>query len=447
MKPASRPQRLALLATERERLQAHLRDRYPAERRWRERARELRRVAIVVGSPRGGTSVVHHLLRSAAGAVAPLGEHRPLFTLAGWNFPDATRELECIEDMPLAPGEREALLDEIAFECWGEPNLEPSAEQRLRFAWSWALRFQLQWPDLGADLEWVAERVEAVVAALQKRGIELGGENVTAAALRALLDSGVPLDPHLYALADRLRRDLFTDVPESGPPRGGTILEIPPFLAAGPRHRPRPATAGTLVLKASSDAHRLPTLRRLFAGRQVHWLHLTRNPLAVVNGLLDGWAHRGFWQHDLTELTEPGIAHAPRDRHLWCFDLFPGWREHLNGSLDDLCLEQWLHPHSRILTHLGPEQRVTRVRFEEFLAGGRMRTNLLVRMAEGLGLTSSARYMTVAHRPAIINATVAPAPARWLSARPGLLSLLSEDRVAAMAVRLGYTPKEAFEWD
>jgi hypothetical protein len=447
MKHSRRAERLALLCAERERLQSHLRDRFPAEHQWQQRARELRRVAIVVGSPRGGTSIIHHVLRSAEDAVAPLGEHRCLFTLRGWNFPDATLDRECVEDMPIAPPVRQALLDQIALECWGEPNLEPTAEQRSLFAWNWALRFQLQWPDLGVDSEWLAELVEGVTATLQRRGTTLSGQNVTAAALRALLDAGVPLDPHLYSLDDRLHREVFTDVPESRQFPGETILEIPPFIAFGPRHRPRVAARSTLVIKASSDAYRLPTLRNLFAGWRIHWLHLARNPLAAVNGLLDGWAHRGFWQHDLTALGKQQVGRARAAAHLWCFDVFPGWREYLNRPLSDVCLEQWHYPHSRILTHLGSEPDVTRARFEDFLANGRIRRDLLVRLADGLGLTCSSYYLTGARNPEIINATVAPAPARWLRTRPGLISLLTDDRVATMAVRLGYTPKEVFEWN
>jgi len=445
---AGRAERLALLRAEREHLQAQLRAHFPEEQRWALRARELRRVAIVVGSPRGGTSAIHNLLRFAEGAAAPLGEHRCLFTLRGWNFPDATLERECVEDAPVPPLVRQALLDQIASECWGEPNLEPSPEQRALFAWNWALRFGLQWSDLDLDPEWLAERVEGVIRMLQRRGVVLDDQNVTAAVLRTLLDAGVPLDPHLYALDDHLRREVFADVPEAERSPGATILEIPPFIAFGPRHRP-PASADTLVIKASSDAYRLPRVRRLFAGWSIRWLHLARNPLAAVNGLLDGWAHRGFWQHDLTKIERRGGGNGDGPARLWCFDLFPGWREYLDRPLVDTCLQQWHYPHSRILTHLADEPNVTRAHFEEFLAGGPTRWQMLVNLVEGLGLSAGPDFVRAAQRPAIVNATVAPAPARWIGSRPALISLLSEERVAAMVVDLGYTAtaKEAFEWN
>jgi hypothetical protein len=441
-----RRQRLGLLLSERKRTLSYLRERFAAERGWHRRASELRRVAIVVGSPRGGTSVLHQVLRGAEDAVAPLGEHRSLFTLQGWNFPDASLERECVESMPVPPHTRQALIEQILHECWEEPNPEPTAEERECFAWNWALRFRLQWPELDIELEWLVGRVDDAAATLQRHAGALRGEALTATVLRALLDAGVPLDPYLYALDGQLLRSWFADLPEGGGSPAGVIVEIPPFVAFGPRKRPRIAARGTLVIKASSDAYRLPTLRTVFEDWEVRWLHLTRNPLASVNGLLDGWAHRGFWQHDLGALGWQRIGTARAPLREWCFDLFPGWLGYLDGPLVDACVEQWRYPHSRILLHLGAGPNVTRAQFEEFLIDGGCREAFVGRLARALGLSPGPRYMARARNPAIINATVAPAGGRWLRTRPELISLLTDDRVYRMAVQLGYRPREAFAW-
>ena len=46
---------------------------------------------------------------------------------------------------------------------------------------------------------------------------------------------------------------------------------------------------GTVLLKTSSHAYRIPLLRTLFPFAKFRFIVLTRNPLASVNGLMDGW--------------------------------------------------------------------------------------------------------------------------------------------------------------
>lgn len=441
---ARRADRLASLRSERERAVSYLRDQFPGERRWHQATAALRRAVIVVGSPRGGTSVVHRILRGAEDAVAPLGEHRFLFTLHGWNFPDAGVMRECIEDVRAPCSTRRVLLEQVFHECWEDPIAYPTSEQRERFAWNWALRFRLQWPELDIELEWLVGRVCDVAMTTQRHDGAIDEHALTAALLRSLLDAGLPVNPHLYALNRHLRVSHFSDVPESSRTPTGLIVEIPPFIVFGPRSRPRDATARTLVLKASSDAYRVPTLIRLFEGWEMHWLHLTRNPLAAVNGLIDGWTHPGFWQHDLSDL---GLSRTDIDADgLWCFDIFPRWSSYIGRPLPDICAEQWRYPHSRIWANLDTDADIVRVRFEEFTAGENRRRALVEHLIDALGMARGPRLMATSLDPPVVNATATPTRGRWRATRPWLISLIDDDRIAEMAAQLGYQPREAHTW-
>src|SRR5690606_2916237 len=98
----------------------------------------------------------------------------------------------------------------------------------------------------------------------------------------------------------------------------------------------------------------------IFADHEVAFIHLTRNPAAAINGLLDGWDDRCFWQHQVPGRTGPSSSRN------WCFDLVDGWQH--AEELIDLCQLQWAEPHQRILA-AGLGSKMVRVAFEDFQRG------------------------------------------------------------------------------
>lgn len=84
------------------------------------------------------------------------------------------------------------------------------------------------------------------------------------------------------------------------------------------------------MIKTPGNAYRLGFLRAAFPNARLRVLHLTRNPAASVNGLVDGWLHHGFHAYRLDEpLRITGYADVrPADRHWWKFDLPPSWPEY-----------------------------------------------------------------------------------------------------------------------
>ncbi|KPI03535.1 hypothetical protein OK074_4902 [Actinobacteria bacterium OK074] len=423
------------IRAERDLAMSYLRDQYPEEREYQERAAaRVRDAAVVLGSPRGGTSVFKQVLGGLRGALSLPGEHRLFFTLLGLNHPDHGRPDECVESGQLTPAQRDFLLRNLLFECRGEDIPEPTAAEWERYAWDWALRLRLQWPDVvDAPLEELVAVVRDAVLG-QRRGPEPAYD-----VLRALRAHGLPVDPYRYDLDDDGVRTAFPDVPVPTGPPTGAIVEISPFLALRPQRRPRlDDEHHVLVIKASSDAYRVPLLHELFTGWNLHELHLTRNPLASVNGLLDGWEHRSFWQHDMTSY---GAAAGPH-RH-WNFDLCEGWQDLVHGPLAELCARQWSDPHRRILRHA---QDPVRLRFEDFQVGGATRRALMERTAKEIGLRLTADRVGEVDEPRRVNVTSAPAPARWRRERPELRELLDLPEVAEVSHLLGYDVRGWAQW-
>ncbi|MBT0773325.1 hypothetical protein KIH74_30550 [Kineosporia sp. J2-2] len=438
---AERERRRTLFARirdERDAATGYLRDRFPQEREYLDRAAgEVRDVAVVLGSPRGGTSVFKQTLAGLPGALALPGEHRLLFTLLGLNHPDHGRPDEAVEHGPLDPEQRRFLLGNLLFECRGEEIAEPTADEWERYAWDWALRLRVQWPD---TVDTPLEKLVAVISDAVS-GHRAGPEPALDV-LRALRAHGLPVDPYRYDLDEKLVREAFPGLPVPQGPPGGAIVEISPFLALRPQRRPEPGPGRrVLVIKASSDAYRIPLLHDLFTGWNLRELHLTRNPLASVNGLLDGWDHRSFWQHDL---SGSGVAVGPYAD--WNFDLCEGWQDLVRGPLTELCARQWSDPHRRILRHAHEPLRLP---FEDFQAGGQQRRDLVARAAAHVGLgvrDENADVWAGVDRPRQVNVTTAPGNARWLRERPHLRELLGIREVAEVSGLLGYDVRRYGEW-
>jgi hypothetical protein len=437
---------LSRLRAEREAVQEDLAWRDPAERAFRDRVAQTRRACVILGSPRGGSSVLHAVLRRARGALAVAGEHRPLLTLLGLTFPDSGLPDEGGADRADSRVVQ-AFWRELAWECDGPPDPEPEGLVLERFACTWALRLRLQWPELDLPLERLLRAAHDATRAERARRCPIQPEAVAVRLLRMLIDEGIPLDPHLYALPADVLASAFADIAPGRRPPASTIVEIAPYILPVPSRRPNVRADATWVLKNSSDAYRTRLLSCLLEGYEVRYVHLTRNPLAAVNGLLDGWAHHCFWQHDLSALgwpcqpLEEGIP-----RCWWCFDLPTRWPELYDAPLHEICAEQWREPHARIMSELTPwREHVRRVSFEAFQAGGSQRKAMLSRLVVFGGLKWSPAIATACSNPPSVNVTAAWKVARWRG-RPWLAELLKQPPIATLASALGYELADAARW-
>ncbi len=387
----------------------------------------VRDVVVVASSSRGGSSMVGELLRRAAGLVHLSAESNPLFVLAG-----------------LSPGrERAVLAGELAADL-GTPGdvLDDAGREALCHQAAW--RLVLQWPTAGIDVD---DAVAWGAAALDRSpaGTAFDRDAFALELVAAARGAGAPLDPWYYDVPAARVAARFPGLPAPDGPPGQALVEMPPFVLPRPWRRASPTelAAGTVVLTTPRNSYRLPFLRSLFPGARLRLVHLVRNPAAAVNGLVDGWHHRGFFNVAVDRrLGIPGYSDRyPWGDRWWNYDFPPDWVAHVGQPLPAVCAAQWRSPHEAALAAveaLGLD--VLRLRFEDLVGPPAMREPAVAALAGFVGLApAAARALAAAVLPPVM-ATEAPRPARWRARGEELGSVLGDPATLELAGRLGYEP-------
>ena len=397
----------------------------------------VRHVVVLASSSRGGSTAVGELLRRVPGLVHLRAEINPLFALAGLH----------------ERGRTAVLLDELALDV-GTPAPGLAADDVEAFALDVAWRLTAQWPaeaiDPSAVTTWVADALDAQRAAGAWRpGGPFDHDALHLDVLARARAAHPSIDPWYYDLPARTVTDRFPDVPVPSGPPGQALIEMPPYVLLGPWRPAGTATlrASTLVLSTPRNAFRLDFLASLFPHADVRVLHLTRNPAAAVNGLVDGWLHRGFFNCRVERpLAIAGYSDRfPWGRDWWCYDVPPGWEEVVDAPLPHVCSLQWQAPHEAVLDHVaGTGRDHHRVHVEDVLGGGPRRRPALAGLAAWLGVPVGAVDTASFDLPTLM-ATAPPAPRRWRSRWPELAPVLADPAVLDLARRLGYSAEPA-DW-
>ncbi len=188
--------------------------------------------------------------------------------------------------------------------------------------------------DPDAVKRWVAEATAEVGDASR--------ETTFLAVLQRARRAHPSLDPLAYDMDDGAVACRFPDMMPLVPPPPTRVVEMLPFVV------PRawtPASGAELaelpvMLVTPRNAFRLPLLCTVFPNAEIRVVHLTRNPAAAVNGLIDGWRRHSFFS---TPVDVPLQIAGYTDRYpgwgerWWCYDLPPGWRDWTTASLPQIC--------------------------------------------------------------------------------------------------------------
>ena len=368
-----------------------------------------RRVAIIAGSSRGGTSLVHALLCRHPDTVSLDGEHTPYYKALDFCFPFLASDAVAAD----------LLIDKRALSRLFMSSLATPCESPDLGDWidRWLLRLPLQF-DCEFDFK-----------ALRDRLFQDGDLNQLKARVFEFLHS-IKVNVSFY---DR-EPFCYENGPITDPQRHFGILEETPYVFPEPRKTaisPEDLREKVLVLKSSVDAHRLAWLCKLFSRSEITILHLTRNPAASINGLIDGWQTlRGFYAHNLGSLHIRGYSEAhERHEELWCFDLPENWRDYTDAPLGTVCANQWQSAHRGILAGLG-KTRSLRVKFEHVILNLESRVQLMEKVRRFLGLSNQNGWFkeSIQHMPVVMR-TVLPEKSRWRKREPAIRdALLSVDR-------------------
>jgi hypothetical protein len=388
------------------------------------------RVAVIIASSRTGSSFLFDLLRRTGAFLSLPGEHTPLY-----------RRYRMLGDTTGAGDARfrQALRRSVST---GRPaeNAEPA--DRARFIVE-ALRLQWGFPLPGGE----DVALSALVAAAAKcRPADPDYLDDFVEVVTALRATGIPIDPWYYDLHPAVIGSRFPGVPRpTGPPDRPVELESTPLLVPKPERMPVGAELHRpLLLKATVDAYRIESLLRIFAGAELQFVHLTRNPAASINGLIDGWLSPGFFSCRLPGRPlriEGYTTEQAWTQSWWNFDLPPHWPELVDSPLARVCRDQWAAAQVAIRQSLQANRiRPLRVPAEQ-LWDPRTCDGQLRRIFEYLRLRPG---RLPAHR--VVMATRQPSPSRWRHRQHRILPLLSAGEPAELARWSGYGPDSTDRW-
>ncbi|RRJ84575.1 sulfotransferase family protein [Aestuariirhabdus litorea] len=131
------------------------------------------------------------------------------------------------------------------------------------------------------------------------------------------------------------------------------------------------------------------------------FVYVKRNPGDNIHSLIEGWKRDdeyGTWSEQLPAEVSIDQGHYRR----WCFFLFPGWRDYLNGSIERVCAEQYRSMNQAIIDDAQglSAGRFMEVKYEQILEDPIASFDRLYRFC-GLNFTAAVREHaeTVLRRP------------------------------------------------
>jgi hypothetical protein len=198
-------------------------------------------------------------------------------------------------------------------------------------------------------------------------------------------------------------------------------------------------------------------IERLFPETDIRIIHLVRNPAATINGLYDGWLHRGFFSHNLEHcfagsgpdrLRIKGYSDLhPFGKNWWNFDLPEGWQGVADRELVDVCAFQWRAANTEILGHLAEtHRRSCRVHFEDVIRSSESRIATFERMLDFMGVASDQIQALQLDALPVVQSTLPPQLYRWKLREDMIARVLAAPRISEMAATFGYSTENMDAW-
>ncbi len=410
----------------------------------------VREVVLLASSSRGGSSVMAEILRNSQHMLHFRAEINPFLLLSGHTAPESGHDSDLLGADDIA--DRDSLELLLAHDLGRQAGTLPDDAAVERFATELHWRLSLQWPLERFDPSWVLAQVRDSLSQLERHHGWAAGTFPETARFHAVFLGRVRaahpvVNPWYYDLPPQLIEQHCPDARPSLAPPSAVVLEEPPFVTVSPWRPVTPEQLAQLpvVIKTPSNAYRLPFLARLFPNARLRVLHLTRNAAASVNGLVDGWRFRGFFAHQVPDLTIGGYTdpEQPWTRCWWKFDLPPGWQRWTDKPLVEVCGFQWRSAHRAVLEALAssPELEQLRLPFEHTVGSHAQRLEAFARLSAWLELpTDPTMDRLVASGLPPIMATSRPRHRRWYDRAQLLEPVLAREDTRAIMDELGYAP-------
>ena len=310
-----------------------------------------------------------------------------------------------------------------------------------------AWRLTMQWPGEDIDPDDVARWVAAT---LEGAAGDPAGQRADFLLhlLPRVMARHPRVNPYRYDLPHTAVRRRFPDTVVTEGPTAEPVVEMAPFVLPRPWQRATATEAAstTVVATTPRNAFRLPLLAAAFPHARLRVIHLTRNPAAAVNGLRDGWRHRGFFScRSDVGLSMDGYSDefpAWGDRW-WSYDVPPRWREWTDRPLVDVCAFQWRAAHRATLDATAGID-VHRIAFEDVAGAPERRWQAMTALCEWLGVDPLPVVGT--DTLPVVMPTAPPRPRRWAENAAVLEPVLQDGPTLDLAAELGYS-RDPAAWE
>lgn len=358
-------------------------------------AADFDEVNIILSASRGGSTFVFETLAKHSKFASPDGEHGKWYRKhnLGYRRFGSDRVPSSFSEY-----ERDKLLSDIL----SDVGVYVDEEHPVYDFEKNIMRLSLQFPNEAFDM---GKPGEAVSYDKMKNVWKEEGQS-----WKAVLNK-LDLKPQLYdAFADDDIEEEYTE----------WFVEEPPFITStsGKRALKREdLESKSLLIKTSVDAYRVRWLiDNLFENATVNILHLTRNPAASINGLIDGWRlNRGFQTYHID------TDHVrDYDNEMWCYDVPPDRKA---AQLPTICGKQWAGAHEHILEGITEDDNYHRMKFEDFI---RHPFSAFSEALNHFGVEPDTQVDSYIRKDEKVMSTKEPQKARWRERKPVIYSTINK---------------------
>lgn len=382
----------------------------------------VKRVAVILTSPRSGSSLIKSILDAHPDIASLDGEIEPFLALSENGF-GYNSDSDAIAQLANKDRLVDHLIDDLTVSCDALPSRDVLVKR-------WVKRLLLQFPRLFLrDAERARLMASLDDALSQTSSSDIREEKKLQHLVLSKVFRKEPWRIHYYDGYLNPCTGIIFDEPLK--------IEEPPFVV--PRIYRKPfgqddTQTKTLLFKTPPDVYRVGMYQELFANAEIKYIHLTRGYAQSVNGLMDGWLSPvGFFSRRVAEtgvrLSIGGYSDVTEfGKDWWKFDLPPNWREFASAELEEVCLNQWASAHEQVFA-CGVS--ALRIAFEEFVSNP---AATICKITDYLDLPP----MPVPPVFPMVMAVEAPKIRRWEKRQNLFLMLGKKKRVRETMSRLGY---------
>ena len=422
---------------------------------------DVKRVVIIASASRSGSSLLFDTLKRFPNIYSLTGESVPFFKLN--EFVTEASPSDAISRNYTTETIRNLsrdLLSDLAI--WSRYQRVYDHTMTAKYITDLILRFSLQWPQI--DLDYI--RFKELALETLENHMNMYGEFMVEDYYLVLLTKlrayYTDINPYYYDIPSEKIKHYFPELEKPIGPPSAKLIEEPPFILVHPNQSVSATDLENkmLLIKDPVNSYRFEFLKQIFPNADVKIIHLTRNPAASINGLYDGWNHRGFFSTNLKgyelvhgdinsiELNIEGYSNKYEwGKWWWNFDRPPSWEKYTSARLEEVCAFQWRANHEAILDYVENRNlKVCRIRFEDFIKNSYSRKHQLMRISRFLGIEDESKETLNVDRLPVVQATVAPKPMRWRSREKIILPAVYNRDVVTTCLRLGYDLKTIGEW-